>query len=322
MQKVEDSIALVICTRNRPEYMSGLLQNLEDLNALPRAIIVVDSSEDDSTFNLLSRGQSELIKTITYLGSAPGLPYQRNIGIKHIISTEELNQIELISFTDDDCRLSLDYFHHLSAYASTNSNFSAITGTLAKVRRAKPNLWRRFFCLDSLANGVVLKSGYTTTVECSNNYCQVEWIPGGSMSIKRNILESIKFDNQLRMYGEDLKMSLKLREHGPLIAISKMEYQHLEATSGKDNLVDVIGFTDGIRWQLSREFPKIILRRYILWSINGSVIANSIKYIKSRGGNQESKQILFGHFRFLFRLVSGKSYIQVNQQPRVNGNEI
>ncbi len=320
MQKIEDSIALVICTRNRPDYMSGLLENLENLNALPGAIVVVDSSEDDSTLNLLSRGESQLIKTISYLRSEPGLPHQRNRGIQHIISSEELNQIDLISFTDDDCRLSSDYFHHLSAYASSNSNFSAITGTLAQVRRAKPNLWRRFFCLDSLANGAVLKSGYTTPVTCSTSSCEVEWIPGGSMSIKRKILELTKFDSQLRMYGEDLKMSLQLRAYGPLIAISKMKYQHLEAISGKDNLGDVIGFTNGIRWQLSREYPTIIMGRYVLWSILGSAIANSIKYIKSLGNNQECKLILLGHFRFLFRLISGRSYIQFNQKPRINGN--
>ncbi len=321
MPKIKNTIALVICTRNRPKYLAGLLENLKNLNSIPEAIIIVDSSEDDSTWKLLSHVEPKLSKRISYLKSTPGLPHQRNVGINYILASKELDQIELISFTDDDCRLSLDYFEHLYSYANMDSKFSAITGILEQPIRTKPNRWRRFFYLDSSANGSVLKSGYTTLAMCSTSSCEVEWIPGGSMNIKRKILESTKFDSELRMYGEDLKMSLQLRAHGPLIAISKMEYRHLEATSGKDNLVDVIRFTDGIRWQLSREFPRIIVKRYILWSIYGSVIANSVKFIKSRGNNQESKQILFGHSRFLIRLVSGKSYIQVNQQPKINGKD-
>lgn len=311
MKKIRNTIALVICTRNRPKYLAGLLENLEHLSTIPGAIIIVDSSEDDSTLTLLSHVEPALAKRISYIKSTPGLPHQRNVGINYILSAKKLNQIELISFTDDDCRLSLDYFEHLYAYTNSHSKFSAITGILEEVKRPKPNKWRRLFYLDSSINGSVLKSGYTTPATCPTNYCEVEWIPGGSMSIKRKILESTKFDSQLRMYGEDLKMSLQLRAHGPLIAISKMKYQHLEAVSGKDNLDDVVGFTNGIRWQLSQEFPAIIVRRYVLWSIVGSVIANSFKYIRSPEDNQECRQILLGHFKFLFRLITGKPYVQM-----------
>ena len=130
------------------------------------------------------------------------------------------------------------------------------------------------------------------------------------MNIKRVALESLEFDGQLRMYGEDLKMSLMLKEYGPLFAHARMEYEHLEATSGKDNLEDIISFTDGIRWQLSLEFPSQIQRKYILWSIFGSVIANMIVSFKRKQQNQVNRSIIRGHIHFLQRLVTGRPYVQ------------
>ena len=313
MQKIIDTIALVICTRNRTSYMSGLLENLALLRTIPSRIVIVDSSDDDLTLNLLSTTDARLLKKISYIKSAPGLPYQRNVGIGEILSDHECDQVEIISFTDDDCRLAVDYFEYLSEFAKTNSNFSAISGVLRPMQHRKPNLWRRTFYLDSKLSGSVLKSGYTTPIHSVEVLCEVAWIPGGSMNIKRKALESTLFDSNLRMYGEDLKMSLMLKEFGPLLAYSKMKYQHLEATLGKDNLKDIIAYTDGIRWQLSKEFPETIKWGYVLLSIIGSVMANLIGYVKSKNGNEENRLLLLGHLQFLSRLARGTQYVQINQ---------
>lgn len=313
MQNTIESIALIICTRNRPTYMRGLLQNLDSLTVIPAKILIIDSSDDESTLQLITSPEVSVMERITYIKSLPGLPHQRNEGIKRILSSKEFDQISLISFTDDDCRLSEDYFEHLSALVESDIHFAAITGFLISGERAEANLWRRIFLLDSKSSGSVLKSGYTTPIQCKDSLCDVEWIPGGSMNIKRAALESIQFDSKLRMYGEDLKMSLMLRKLGPLLAHTKMEYKHLEATLGKDNLVDVISFTDGIRWQLARDFPDQIQRKYVLWSILGSVIANLIGYFKSSENSKDGKAILRGHLVFFLRLVGKRQYIQTNQ---------
>ena len=313
MQKDIESIALIICTRNRPTYMLGLLQNLDQLTVIPGKILIVDSSEDDSTLQIIASLEVSVKDRITYIKSLPGLPHQRNEGVKRILFSKEFDQISVISFTDDDCRLSEDYFDYLSALVESDIHFAAITGVLISRERAKANFWRRIFLLDSNSNGAVLKSGYTTPIQCIDGLCDVEWIPGGSMNINRAALESIQFDSKLRMYGEDLKMSLMLRKFGPLLAHSKMEYKHLEATLGKDNLVDVISFTDGIRWQLARDFPDQIQRKHVLWSILGSVIANLIGYFKPSENTKNGKAILRGHLAFFLRLVGRRQYIQTNQ---------
>jgi GT2 family glycosyltransferase len=313
MQNVIDSIALVICTRNRPNFISGLLENLGSLTTVPGKILIVDSSEDDLTLQLVKSSRLNVAKKVLYIKSAPGLPHQRNEGVRTILSSNDFNQVRIVSFTDDDCRLSTDYFEHLSNLLEANLHFSAVTGILVPSRRLEPSLLRRIFLLESRSSGSVLKSGCTTPIQCTHGLCEVEWMPGGSMNIKRAALESTQFDSQLRMYGEDLKMSLMLKKYGPLLAHAKMEYKHLEATAGKDNLVDVISFTDGIRWQLARDFSDQIKRKYVLWSIFGSIIANSIRYFKPSENSKDGKAILRGHLVFLLRLVGKKQYIQTNQ---------
>jgi GT2 family glycosyltransferase len=293
--------------------MLGLLQNLDSLTTIPGKILIVDSSDDDSTLQLVTLSKLSMVGRILYIKSLPGLPNQRNEGVRRILSNREFDQVRIVSFTDDDCRLSEDYFEHLSSLAESNMHFSGITGVLIPGKRAESNLWRRIFLLDSKSSGTVLKSGCTTPIQCTHGLCEVEWMPGGSMNIKRGALESTQFDSQLRMYGEDLKMSLMLKKYGPLLAHAKMEYKHLEATAGKDNLVDVISFTDGIRWQLARDFPGQIKRKYVLWSIFGSIIANSIRYFKPMENSKDGKAILRGHLVFLLRLVGKKQYIQTNQ---------
>lgn len=293
--------------------MSGLLENLNKLDLIPSQIVIVDSSDDNSTFNVLTTLDKNFAKKINYVKSTPGLPHQRNVGIKSILSSEQSHQVDLISFTDDDCRLAPDYFEHLSLFMKENSIFSGVSGVCVPLQNRKPNIWRRIFLLDSKLSGRILKSGYTTPIYCTDGICEVDWIPGGSMNIRKRILETSLFDSKLRMYGEDLKMSLVIGEFGPLFAHSKMQYQHLEASTGKDNLIDIISFTDGIRWQLSKEFPDRIKRSFVLLSIFGSIIANALSLIRSKNFNEDNKFLLRGHLHFLHRLARRKQYVQINR---------
>ena len=82
MQKDIESIALIICTRNRPTYMRGLLQNLDSLTVIPGKILIIDSSDDDSTLHIIALPEVSVKERITYIKSLPGLPHQRNEGIK------------------------------------------------------------------------------------------------------------------------------------------------------------------------------------------------------------------------------------------------
>lgn len=306
----DDSIALVICTRNRPDYISGLLDNLNSLNSLPGRILVVDSSDNDTTSNVILAKNFTWMSRLSHLKSSPGLPHQRNVGIRKIMADPTLDQVEVISFTDDDCRLSDSYFESLSKWVRNGPDFCAITGLLDPPMKRNVSIWRTLFYLDSKKSGAVLKSGYTTPVDVTFGNKKVEWIPGGSMNIKKSALKIFEFDSNLRMYGEDLKMSLMIRKLGPLYVDSDMTYQHLEAKSGKDKLEDIIAFSDGIRWQLAKEFNQSIKRRYILWSIFGSIIASGLNLFRFDRHNASPKSILFGHLIFLYRVLLKKSYTQ------------
>ena len=216
-----------------------------------------------------------------------------------------------MSFTDDDCRLYAGYFGHLIDSIRSNLVFCAITGIQTPMKLSKITLLRRFFYLDSRKSGAILKSGCTTPIKSTNGITEVEWMPGGCMNIKRSVLEIIKFDEKLRMYGEDLKFSLILKLHGPLFVNPDMKYQHLEASQGKESFEDVISYTDGVRWHLAREFPEFIKKRYVMWSIIGSIIGSTFLKVRSHE-HTNNKSIVVGHIEFLVRLFGRKSYVQEN----------
>jgi GT2 family glycosyltransferase len=311
MRNFEETIALIVFTRNRAHYMAGLLNNLESLETLPGTILVVDSSDSQETFNLIENSKSDFRNRMLYLHSNPGLPYQRNRGIREVLSNKEFQNVEILSFTDDDCRLHAGYFRYLIDSIRSNLVFCAITGIQTPMKLSKITLLRRFFYLDSRKSGAILKSGYTTPIRTTNGITEVEWMPGGCMNIKRSVLETIKFDEKLRMYGEDLKFSLILKLHGPLFVNTDMKYQHLEASQGKESFEDVISYTDGVRWHLAREFPEFIKKRYVMWSIIGSIIGSTFLKVRS-DEHTKNKLIVMGHIKFLVRLFGRKSYVQEN----------
>jgi len=86
------SIALVVCTRNRPEALEKCLHAIGSLSPQPDEILVVDN--DPSTPATLAVASA--FPGVRYVPEPrPGLSVARNTGIRHCTS-------DLVAFTDDD----------------------------------------------------------------------------------------------------------------------------------------------------------------------------------------------------------------------------
>ena len=97
------TISVVICTRDRPEYLTKCLKSLQNLSYSPDEIIVVDNAPNsDATQKLVT--QMPKVKYI--LEPQPGLDFARNAGIHHSTS-------ELIAYIDDDVCVHPDWTLHL-----------------------------------------------------------------------------------------------------------------------------------------------------------------------------------------------------------------
>ncbi|QUY42726.1 glycosyltransferase family 2 protein [Acaryochloris marina] len=111
------SVSLIICTRDRPEYLKRCLQSLQQLTSAANEIIVVDNApQDDSTQTLIQQFEG-----VHYLlEPQPGLSHARNTGIQH-------SQGDIVVFTDDDVCVHPLWLQQLCAGFSS-PEIMAVTG--------------------------------------------------------------------------------------------------------------------------------------------------------------------------------------------------
>ena len=91
-ETVEETISVVICTRDRPEQLVKCLQSLQNLSYSPQEIVIVDNAPiTDKTYQLVCD-----MPGVRYVKEPrPGLSVARNTGIRHSTG-------DIIAFTDDD----------------------------------------------------------------------------------------------------------------------------------------------------------------------------------------------------------------------------
>lgn len=298
---------LVICTKDRPLELEGLLSNLSGIKTPLMRILVVDSTENPHSKIQVGKICNGSNLPIDLICTSAGLPYQRNCAISWLL--EHSPSANIVFFLDDDARVQNRYFEVALEYIATNQNWVALTGTPEHENIRKVKLLRRIFLLDSKLNGRILKSGETTLPNPKTSLEAVEWLPGVSMAINMEILKVLKFDGSLRMYYEDVEMSLRLRNVGELIALRDMRYDHLAAISGRESTIDQVSYTLGIRWELSGKNQNSISKIGISWSILGSFCHSVISILLLRN-SRESKYRIIGILTFLKRLILKKEIVQ------------
>jgi GT2 family glycosyltransferase len=306
------NIALIVCTRNRPEYIEGFINRYRELAIFPGVLIFVDSSDNQDSAQLILTAANDFQNKVHYIKSKPGLPFQRNVGIDLLLSKLEFEKIEIVSFTDDDCLLSSDYFGAIIKSFATLPNCVGVTGLMSPIKPPEASWIHEFFGLRSKQNGKILKSGLTTSPIATTSPEIVEWMPGGSMNIAKEIFSTLRFDSSLRMYGEDLKMALGLARFGRMYVVPEARITHLEAQSGKDPHYKVILHTDAIRWQLSEEFPEKIKQQDIIKSIIGEIVICSLNLFVARFPGRQFDTIR-AHILFLCGVLMRKENVQRNR---------
>jgi GT2 family glycosyltransferase len=121
MKSTQLSIAVVICTRNRPQLIGACLDAVLACQPQPAEVLVVDQSDDEQTAQVIAARSSELVQVVS---SAPlGLSAARNLGIQH-------TSAPLIAFTDDDCIVDANW---LSATAAEFEAEPSLMGLFGRV---------------------------------------------------------------------------------------------------------------------------------------------------------------------------------------------
>lgn len=117
--QTEETISIIICTRDRAEELARCLKSLQQLTTLPEEIIVVDNAPtSDATQKITAQ-----FPNVRYLLELrPGLSIARNTGLREAKGS-------LIAFTDDDVEVHRNWLQGLR-FAFHDSSVMAVTGLI------------------------------------------------------------------------------------------------------------------------------------------------------------------------------------------------
>ncbi len=302
MSRLLENCVLIICTRHRSDFIFTTLQHLKSFQKIPKLLIIVDSSEDEKTKDMIDFFSNELYFQLKYLHSLPGLPHQRNVGIEFLVTNQLLEDSGVVSFLDDDVRVKSDYFQIVSELFDQNPLAIAIGGFVDEVSKvSSKTLFRRLALLGSKNSGVILKSGFAMVPSPNKKIMQTQWIPGGMQNVRFEVFKNEMFDGKIRMYGEDVEFYSRIFKYGKILCSNLLPVKHLEAVEEKDNLRTVQCFTDGFRWTMASTKRFGVKKYAVLLSTLYLILADLILWIvNSNSGNKES---MLGHFDFLSNLI-------------------
>ena len=259
---------VVVCTRNRPSDMERLLLNLASLSSVP-PVLVIDSSDDQRTRQLVeTTGQNPALR-IRYAHTAAGLTLQRMEGVRRLAP-----ETEVVHFVDDDVVLEPEYFSAMEGIFDENLGVLGVGGLITNLPAHRVNLTRQLFCLDSRAGGRVLRSGVNVLVFAADEPRTVDWLSGCSMSYRRSVFERLSFDLQMTGYslGEDVDFSYRVGRVGRLVVTPNARLTHLcspveRAASGERAREAIVR-----RYHFVRQMRGDLKLTAFWWSVVGELV--------------------------------------------------
>jgi len=214
-------IAIIVPTKDRPEYVEELLKSLIDQVDQVKCIIIVASGHDiKSTIEKFSNR----LAIEYYHTSEAGQLRQRNIGISKLKDCTTL-----VGCIDDDITLNpyavkeMVEFWNNAPINTAGVGFNNITEN-----SYKPNIFQRLLLLDHSKPGRVLRSGATSSISNLKENISCQWLTGGMSVWRQDILvtNQHKEINTKWAIGEDLIFSYPIGKQLPLFVCSKATVKH------------------------------------------------------------------------------------------------
>lgn len=243
-------ITVVIPTCNRPTELNTLLDALLKQDVSIDQVIIVDSSDQVTDLGVAKIGQSNLHHLTVGVKSAA---IQRNIGIENVVEN-----CKFLCFLDDDVIPGPSYVSKL-VYGLESNGGCGISGIAINPQshaefRTRPQdafgAIQRFFGLDSLRDGKLLRSGVNIPVrDYSGSIRRVDWLIGCSIwDFKKIKLLRFEGDFMGASLSEDVIFSVRASKFGELLVDPSTHLWHTESDIGRQK-----GATFWEMWVVNRK---------------------------------------------------------------------
>lgn len=254
-------IALIICTYQRPNALTTLLDSVRMQSCYPDEIVVVDGSRDDLTQLALSQKAYPKLRYYKVDDADRGLTRQRNYGIARVSADQEL-----VAFLDDDTVVEPDYFEQLIATYQRYPDAVGVGGYISNEVSwlplpdgQQPTLnqfaydgWvrtdgtrfvlRKRLGLDSdCPPGFMPSFSHGRSISFlppSGRIYPVEQLMGGVSSFRKTVFEQFRFSTYFDGYGlyEDADFTLRVSKTGNLYVNTAARLAHYHDPSGRPDL--------------------------------------------------------------------------------------
>ena len=279
LTKEYDSIAVVICTYQRHEILTILLQHIKKIY-VNNIILVVDSSLDENTVNAIEDLKKENSNIIYLKSQIQSLPHQRNLGYRYLIKFYP--DKKYVQFLDDDTFPTEDYSRILlDDLLRLGTNTAGICGRTNLDRaslRGVPKIIGKISVLYSEKLGTILPSGLNVSLPLQSNApIPVDWLFGCSLW-RIDCLDSSCFTNQSLGYslGEDVKLSVNVGKKGyKLYCQPKALLYSIQVNLNKIDTQEYISQRLQMRTELFKLFfdnPKTRTKILFYWSIASELL--------------------------------------------------
>ncbi|WP_462410944.1 glycosyltransferase family 2 protein [Neobacillus sp. Marseille-QA0830] len=109
---IENNVASIIVTYNPEE---DVIENVRSISQSCKRLVIIDNGSSNHTKAFLKQLEQDENTVIFYNQNNMGLGYALNQGIKYILHSSEMNQVEWIATFDQDSKITGDYFSKILA---------------------------------------------------------------------------------------------------------------------------------------------------------------------------------------------------------------
>lgn len=285
-------ICLIICTYQRFEALSALLNSVKRQILYPDQILIIDGSIDDKTKLEFEKGNFKNLRYYKVESTDRGLTRQRNYGIERVDDT-----VDIVAFLDDDTILQENYFEELLNTYKIYPKAMGVGGYITnevKWRKAEidkseglDNFYYDGYCrressrfklrrkLDLVQNeppGYYPDFGHGRSVGFlppSGKIYPTETLMGGVSSFPLRVLNKHKFSEYFEGYGlyEDADFSLRLSKLGNLYINTAAQLEHHHDASGRPDHYKYGKMVIRNGWYVWRvKYPNPSLRARFKWN--------------------------------------------------------